>query len=150
MPQSHPQAASPRATTMTLPRASLALLGLAWVLPFLQPYHRYPITAFYSEWLAFALGLAASSLLLRKESWRNGALPVVVLAPLGLALVLGLQVMLGMVPYPEQALMAVLYLLWTALVMVLAFTLKRELGMTAVAAGLAWFVLAGGLLSALA
>ena len=35
-----------------LARASLVLIGLAWVVPVLQPYHRYPLTAFFSEWLA--------------------------------------------------------------------------------------------------
>jgi hypothetical protein len=37
----------------------LLLTGLMWTLPFLQPHHRYPLIGFYSEWLAFALGLAA-------------------------------------------------------------------------------------------
>lgn len=46
----------------SLPRASLAAIGLAWSLPFLQPYHRYPLTSFYNEWAAFALGLAAATL----------------------------------------------------------------------------------------
>ena len=38
-----------------LPCASLVLIGLGWVVPFLQPYHRYPLTAFYSEWLGAAI-----------------------------------------------------------------------------------------------
>jgi len=40
-------------------QASLILTGLMFVVPFLQPYHRFPIPSFYGEWLAFALGLAA-------------------------------------------------------------------------------------------
>jgi hypothetical protein len=52
----------------TVLRAAVLLTGLAWTLPFLQPYHRFPLTSFYSEWLAFALGLAAVLPLLRRES----------------------------------------------------------------------------------
>jgi O-antigen ligase len=133
-----------------LARASLALIGLAWIVPFLQPYHRFPLTAFYSEWLAFALGLAAALLLLRKESWREATLPWIAFAPCGLILVLALQVALGRVPYPEQALTAVLYLLWAMLLMVLAHTLRRELGMARVTETLAWYALAGGVLAVLA
>ncbi|MDH3287700.1 MAG: Wzy polymerase domain-containing protein [Betaproteobacteria bacterium] len=133
-------------------RASLYCCGLMFALPFLQPYHRFPLTSFYSEWLAFALGLLAALLLLllRRQSGQDAAFPAVAFAPLGLILVLGLQTALGRVPYAEQALIAALYLLWASLLLVLGRELGRELGLTAVADALAWFVLAGGLLSALA
>jgi O-antigen ligase len=130
-------------------RASLVLIGLAWTVPFLQPVHRFPLTAFYSEWLAFALGLAAAAPLMRRESWRDAALPVVALAPLGLIVVLGMQVALGRVPHPGQALMAGLYLSWAALLMLLGQTLKREIPFARIVTILAWFLLAGGLLQAL-
>src|SRR3990170_3604298 len=65
-------------------RASVLLIGLAWTLPFLQPWHRYPLTGFYSEWLAFALGLAAALPLLRRAPWRDATVPMIALAPLGL------------------------------------------------------------------
>jgi len=126
----------------------LLLAGLAWTLPFLQPYHRYPLTGFYSEWLAFALGLAAALVLLSRQAWREAELPVVALAPVGLAVVLGVQVALERVPYPEQVLTAVLYLLWASLLMLLGSALRRKLGMTTVATTLAWFLFAGGNLSA--
>jgi len=131
-------------------RASLLLIGLAWTLPFLQPYHRFPLTAFYSEALAFGIGLAAALLLVSRQSWREAELPVVALVPPALALLMGLQVALGRVPYPEQAVTATFYLLWASLLMLLARVLVRELGMAAIATTLARFLLAGGLLSALA
>ncbi len=130
-------------------RASLLLAGLAWTLPFLQPNHYYPILSFYSEWLAFALGLAAAMVLLSREPWQKAALPAVVIAPIGLAAVLGLQAALGRVPYPEQALTAVLYLLWAALLVLLGHALRRLCTLTVVATWLAWFLVAGGVLSAL-
>jgi O-antigen ligase len=128
-------------------RASLALAGLAWTLPFLQPYHRYPLTGFYSEWLAFALGLTAALVLLTRQAWREAELPAVAMAPIGLAVVLGVQAALDRSPHPEQLLTAVLYLLWAALMILLGRVLRRELGMAAVATTLAWFLFASGTLS---
>jgi O-antigen ligase len=119
-------------------------------LPFLQPYHRFPITSFYSEWLAFALGLLAALLLLRRQSGQIAKYPAVALAPLCLILLLGVQVTLGRIPYPEQALIATLYLFWAALIVALGHRLGQELGLHEVAGTLAWFVLAGGMLNALA
>jgi len=130
-------------------RASVLLIGLAWTLPFLQPWHRFPLTAFYSEWLAFALGLAAALPLLRREPWRDARVPMIALAPLGLAVVLAVQVALDRVPYAEQALTAGLYLLWAALLAVLGHALGRRLTLDSIARTLAWFLLAGGLLNVL-
>jgi O-antigen ligase len=131
-------------------RFGLLLVGLAWTAPFLQPYHRFPLTGFYSEWLAFALGLAAMLPLLRQAVWRDPALPVIALAPLGLIVVLGIQAALGRVPYAEQVLTASLYLLWAALLAVLGHALKRGLPVETTTTTLAWFLLAGGLLNAVA
>jgi O-antigen ligase len=128
--------------------ASLCLIGLAWTLPFLQPYHRYPLTGFYSEWLAFAIGLAAALLLLCRASWEEAAVPAVALAPLALAAVIGLHGALGWSPYAGQATTAVLYLLWAALVVVLGHALRSQLPLPVVAVTLSWFLLAGGMLTA--
>ena len=130
--------------------ASLWLCGLAWTAPLLQPYHRFPLTAFYSEWLAVALALAAALPLLRREPWRDATVPLVALAPLALIVVLAAQVVLGRVPYPEQALTAGLYLLWAALLILLGHVLRRGLALAEIATTLAWFLLVGGALSALA
>lgn len=129
-------------------RASLFLVGLMFVLPFLQPYHRYPIPSFYSEWLAFALGLAAALVLLGRQPWSKAELPAVIVAPIALIVILGLQALMGRAPYVEQILTAVLYLLWAALLLQLGFILRREFALNALATTLAWFLLAGGLLSA--
>jgi O-antigen ligase len=142
--------APPAVHSKPFARGSLLLIGLAWTLPFLQPHHRFPLTAFYSEWLAFGLGLAAALLLAARQSWREAELPVMALVPPALALLMGVQSALGRVPYPEQVVTATYYLLWASLLMLLARVLARELGMAAVATTLAWFLLVGGVLSALA
>lgn len=124
-------------------------MGLAWTLPFLQPIHRYPLVSFYSEWLAFALGLAGALVLVSRAAWREASVPVIALAPLALIVVLGVQVLLGRVPYPEQALIATLYLLWAALLVVLGHALGRMGTLAGVVPILAWFLLAGGVLAGL-
>ena len=132
-------------------RISLALVGLMWVLPFLQPRHFYPLSIFYSEWLAFALGLAALSLLLSKRhDWKNLELPGFVLVPFILCAVFLVQWALGKIVYPEQALLALLYLLWAAFLILLGNILRREIGLAALSTTLAWCLVAGGVLSAIA
>lgn len=141
--------APPAADSKPFLRASLWLCGLAWTVPLLQPVHRFPLASFYSEWLAFALALAAVLPQLRREPWRDATVPAVALAPLALIVVLAAQVALGRVPYAEQAQTAGLYLLWTALLIWLGHQLRRGLAPAEIATTLAWFLLGGGLLSAL-
>jgi hypothetical protein len=130
-------------------RAAVLLTGLAWTLPLLQPYHRFPLTGFYSEWLALALGLAAAAPLLLRDSWRDATVPLIAAAPLALAVVLAVQVALDRVPYPETALVGGLYLLWAALMALLGHALGRRLTLDSIARALAWCLLAGGLLHVL-
>jgi O-antigen ligase len=132
---------------LNFPHISLALIGLMWVLPFLQPYRQFPLPSFYTEWLAFSLGLGALSLLLQKRFWNNLELPVVALVPLVLYPLLLLQFALGKIAYPEQVLLALLYLLWTTFLILLGNILRREIGFAALSTTLAWCLVAGGLLS---
>lgn len=118
------------------------------VLPFLVPQHRNPLTTFYGEWLAAALGLVASALLLRRASWQPFRFPVVALVPLGLMVVLGVQVAAGLAVYWQQHFLVGLYLLWAALLVVLGAELRREFGLEKLVPVLAWAVLTGGVLSA--
>lgn len=128
---------------------SLAALGLMCVLPFLQPVHGYPLTSFYSEWLAFALGIAALAPLAGKRVWQDMTVPAIALAPLALIALLMVQLVADRVLYTGQALTAAIYLVWTALLITLGHHLRQALGLTTVSVALAWFVLAGGLLSTL-
>ncbi|MBY0579247.1 MAG: Wzy polymerase domain-containing protein [Burkholderiales bacterium] len=127
-------------------RLSLILVGLMGVLPFLQWKHYYPITDFYTEWLAVFLGICA----LLCHVPRLSEIPLVALVPLPLVALVWLQFALGMIGYPEQAFMISLYLLWAALVAMLGYALKQEFGMGKTVGVLAWFILAGGTLSAIA
>lgn len=127
-------------------RLSLILVGLMGVLPFLQWKHYYPITDFYTEWIAALLGLCA--LICRAP--RLAGVPPVALVPFGLIALLWLQFGLGMLGYTAQAWLISLYLLWASLIAMLAYSLKQEFGMETMAEVMAWFILAGGILSAMA
>lgn len=127
---------------------SLAAIGLMWTLPFLQPFHRIPLTSFYSEWLAFALGLLALAVLAGQSFWRAAPLPTAALPLIGLVGVLGIQALMGQVAYVGQPLAAGIYILWTALLMALASFLRREMGLSGIVIVLAWFLAVGGAVGA--
>lgn len=127
---------------------SLIFLALAWVLPFLQWHHKLPIPSFFSEWLAFGLGLLAALPLLARRYWMPMHIPRSMLFLLGFIAILMVQVALNRIAYPQQAFVAALYILWGVLMLWLGNQLGRELGLTRIADGLAWALLVGALLSA--
>lgn len=131
-----------------LPNASLACVALLCVIPFLQPFHQYPLTAFYTEWLAFALGLGVMIVLLDPRVWISAEIPWVVLAPFALALLLIVHGVLGWSPYFGHALTGALYLVWAGLLMIAARALVQTCGMKTVLAVVAAGLAAGALLSA--
>lgn len=127
-------------------RFSLSMLGAMMCLPFLVPIHLAPISSFYPEWLACILGLAAVPVVLSSRvQW-----PAVGYLPLLLTGIVLVQTVTGSLPYRETGLLAMLYLLWAALVMAIAATLKQRLGLEAVAEHLAMWLLAGAMLNAIA
>jgi O-antigen ligase len=129
-------------------RISLSLIGLMAVLPFLQYHHARPIPAFYTEYIAFFLGMLALTLFLAGRYWRNIAIPRIVFAPLGLFAVMLLQMNLGMSAYYEIQIIALLYLIWAVLLVILGAVLRKEFGLTIISVVLAWSFLVGGELSA--
>ncbi|MBT9612786.1 MAG: O-antigen ligase C-terminal domain-containing protein [Burkholderiales bacterium] len=128
--------------------ASLIFLALAWVLPFLQWHHKLPIPSFFSEWLAFGLGLLAALPLLSRRYWEPMHIPRSMLFLLGFIGILIVQVVLERVAYPQQAFVAAMYILWGALMLWLGNQLGRELGLSRIAGVLAWALLVGAAISA--
>jgi O-antigen ligase len=125
---------------------SLWAVGFMWVLPFLLPFKAPPVPSFWAEAAAVGLGLVA----LNAWALRAGGLvfPRVAWLPLSFVALLLLQLFLGRVAYYQQAILAALYLLWACALIVLGGVFRRELGLMRIAITLAWFLLAGGLLSA--
>jgi O-antigen ligase len=118
-----------------------------FLLPFLNPYHFYPLTNFYTEWLALALGLAALLPLSVKRFWDEVEIPTLVLWLLGFAAVLPLQIALLDIAYPELSLLGALYVIWAAWLVWLGRVLARSCGMQALAVLLAAMLVLGGLLN---
>lgn len=124
------------------------LVGLAWVLPFLSPNFREPISSFYGEASAAVIGLAAFACLLSRSLWAGIELPRSSLVFVGFAGLILLHILLGRSVYLQQNMLAVLYLLWATALAMLAWRLKQVLGMEAVVVALCWFVVAGALANA--
>ncbi len=130
---------------------AMACFGLMASLPFLVPLHQQPLTSFHSEWLAALLGVLAI-LCLFTQKWAvplTLQLPALALAPAALMLVVVLQWALGMFAYGASAAMVLLYLAWSAAVMVAGRTLAVTAGAQRLAAAIAWGVVAGGLANGL-
>ena len=130
-------------------RLALALLGFACVLPFLSPVFRAPIASFYGEAVAFALGLTAVALMATRSLWTGVRLPRIGLMFLGFAMLMVLQIALGRAVYGQLNLLGALYVLWAAALAMLANRLAQVFGAATFATALAWFLVAGTLISAL-
>lgn len=133
----------------SLTHISLTLVGLMWVLPFLNYRHQYPLTTFYQEWWSALLGMLALTLLVSRDFWQQPEIPRIAQLPAVLIGVVLLQWGLGKVAYFDQTLLFVLYLLFAALLMLLGARLRDCLGMAKLAQVLAIFLLTGAELSAL-
>lgn len=143
------QQSAPRPLAALASKAGLALAGLMVSLPFLNPWHYYPIATFYEEWLAFLLGLLASLALLAPRLQKGIRLPQTSLWLPAFAALLILQIPLGNVPYPQTVLIGALYVLWAALMIVVGDRLREELGIETAVRALAWFLLGAALISSL-
>jgi len=132
-----------------VPRISLALSGLMVSLPFLNFHHSLPLPTFYTEWLAFAFGTAAVLALPLAPTGQETRVPLLSLGLIGLTLVLLIQVAAGAVAYSERSFLAMLYVLWAALLVWLGAHLREQCGLERVALVLQMFVAFGGFLVAI-
>lgn len=122
-------------------RVSLTLLALLPVLPVLAPWHLNPLRSFHSEWLAVSAGLLAGLALLPVlRTVKVLQLPRMVLLPLALMAFIALQAQILPQVVSQEAQLAMLYLLWAALLMALIGLLVQQTSRAQVA-----FWLAGGL-----
>ena len=131
-------------------RISLILVGLMFLLPFLNPYHFYPLTNFYTEWLALAIGLAALAPLSVKRFWEEVEIPTLALWLLAYAGLLLAQLAWVDIAYPEMSLLGTLYVVWAAWLVWLGRVLAKSCGMEQLALWLAAMLVLGGLLNAAA
>lgn len=117
------------------------------IAPFLNAHHLNPIPTFFQEWIAATFGLLAASVLLRRELIATLAVPEIALLPLGFIALLLIQFAGGYVTFPSQVLLFALYLLWALLVLILAHSLRQQLGLEKLTTILAFALLSGAILS---
>jgi O-antigen ligase len=118
-------------------------------LPLLSPDAFEPIGSFFGEWWAFVFGLAAATLV---ACTRVPALlrpPRSVLVPLVFAALIALHGALGWAAHGRLALLACLYLLWAAAIMLVARALVDLLGARRCVTVLALCVATGAVVNAL-
>src|SRR6266704_2199678 len=119
---------------LDLHRLSLVVCGVLISLPFLNPYHYYPFLTFYTEWLAFVIGLVALAAMAMRSSRNTVPIPGMCIGLFVLTAVLVLQAALDQVAYPLRSAVGALYMIWAALLVMLGAWLKSELGEVVVSA----------------
>ncbi len=124
------------------------MCGLLVSAPFLNPFHSYPLLTFYTEWLAFAIGLAALAVIAMAPSGAAVPVPAICVGLFLLTALLVLQAALGQVAYPLRSATGALYAIWAGLLAMLGAWLRSELGEAAVSRALQAWVAAAGLLAA--
>jgi len=126
---------------------SLLFIGLMFLLPFINMYHQLPISSFYSEWIAGALGLVAAAPMLSAASRSAIKIPQISLVFLGLAVIAGVQWTIGMLHSTQYALLILSYLIWAFFLTILGSHLRRELGWDKLVSTLAFFLLIAGIIN---
>ncbi|NWG88166.1 MAG: O-antigen ligase C-terminal domain-containing protein [Hydrogenophilaceae bacterium] len=123
------------------------LIGLFSV-PFLIPVHSLPLTSFYTEWWAFLCGLLLFiSWIFSFNSSVEIQIPRIAWFALALAALLLLHMGLGLMVYPSQGGLAILYLVWAILLMPAASALSQKYGRDNVLSILAASILVAGLIN---
>ena len=125
----------------------LLLAGSLCLLPFLVPYHQQPLLSFFPEWLAAALGIAATLATL-VSGGPFAPWPVLSRCLAAFALYLGATAVFGGHAYPQLPVVAALYVVYAVLLVWLGGQLAMTLGLERVATILAAFLLAGALANA--
>lgn len=128
--------------------AMRTLLFALGSLPFLVPLHLRPITSFYGEWLAGMLAVILFAVTLATRRGRALPLPWMLLLPACLLAVIGIQLALGRIHFPQQALIHASYLLLAGIAMIAGRVAVEDLGVTPATLALAGGLATGALLQA--
>jgi hypothetical protein len=139
--------------TAGIPQAnavSLLLAGSLCLLPFLLPYHEFPILSFHAEWLAATLGIAAVLAALSARRGAFASIPLPAQWLIAFAVFLAAQTLVGKPVYLQLPLLGALYVLYAALLIWLGAQLAASAGIERAACVLAACLLAGALANAAA
>ncbi|TAM43518.1 MAG: hypothetical protein EPN55_13750 [Gammaproteobacteria bacterium] len=127
---------------------SLVVAGLIAVIPFMLPHHGLA-TAFYSEWAAFALGVAACFPFLHKIFWLHLRIPHSAVWSFSFVVLIAVQALFVDHAYATQPLVPAIYIAWAAVLIVLGAWIREQLGLERSVSIFAWALLVGGIAHAL-
>lgn len=112
-------------TDNTKPLPALSILAAFLILAYLLPYHVYPFLTFYNEWLTF-LGVAIVLALFSQQKNLAIQVPWLVIIPFGLAIVIGLQMLFGLLIFSWYAVFPIAYFICAALALILGATITAQ------------------------
>jgi O-antigen ligase len=135
---------------LIFPMQSVAAVCVALLLavPFVVPVNGLPVSTFYQEWTAVALGSTAFLTLLFAQRKTGVEVPRMVLLPLGILILLLVQMTQDRLVYWQQGAIGAMYLLWSMAMMCVGRALRQSLGWEGFCRLAAWAVCIGALLSA--
>lgn len=128
--------------------AGLVGFCLTVTVPFLVPFHYFPMNLFYAEWAAFFLGLVAMALAFAATSVVPMQIPAAAVGLLALVMIIAIQVAASYVAYAETAFLISFYAVWSALLMIAAANVRDVLGENRMYSFLRAALALGGVISA--
>jgi hypothetical protein len=125
----------------------LWMMAACLILAYLLPYHMYPFITFYNEWLVL-FGIAIALALVSEQKAIPVSLPWITIVSLALAVVIGIQTLLGLLTVSWDAVLPIAYFLAATLAVVLGATLSAPPQRSQqICKALAWAHLVAGLVS---
>ncbi len=122
--------------------------ALMLVVPFVLSLSSLPVTTFYQEWAAFALGCALFVAIAWQQRHHGIAVPRTVVLPLGICLLLLVQALMGRLGYWQVGATAAIYLLWSVTMLCAGAMLQQALGRDSFCVLAAAAICSGALISA--
>ena len=122
--------------------------ALLLVAPFIIRVDGLPVPTFYQEWTAIALGCTAFLALLLAQAKTGIEVPRAGLLPLGILVLLLIQMVQGKLIYWQQGAIGAMYLLWSVAMMCVGRALRQWFGWDGFCRLAAWAVCIGVFLSA--
>ena len=121
---------------------SLTVLALLCAVPPLIPFHTFPLPTFYEEWFAAAFGLALAGFMIARSLRVEFAIPETVLPLGGMLIVLMIQLSGEHSSYRQPIEWALLYVLFSIVLVWSGMRLRESFGLDRVVATMAYALVA--------
>lgn len=132
-------------SSLNLQTGLLHGFGLLMFIPFLYYRGTDPLTNFANEWIAFLIGLILITVFLFSLKSLTLRIPVVSNLPISLGLIIAVQMIVMPDLVEANAQLAILYLLWSALLMIVAANLVDSVNRDKAIEIFCFYLVAGGI-----